>query len=365
MGDPGDGVHRVAVVGCGAVLPLYFPALLTWPNLEVVAWSDLDPARADTAQRRWNAGEAMAVEDALSSPEVDLVLNLTPSLIHAQISHAALTAGKSVYSEKPLAARMDDAVGLELLARSRGLRLAAAPDTFLGTTPQTARACIDDGLIGTPLLAVAGFTGAGSPERLDDPLFPGTLLDVGVYYVSHLVTLFGPVRAVAGMTDNFLANLGGGPHLQRRRVNTHFAALLRFASGAMGTLLVGFGLGRGSLPHVEVQGTTGTLTLPNPNFFDGDLLHAPIGDAPRRVPVREPPSALPGWNHRGMGLAELALAADAERPHRVSAALSLHLVEIMTAVETAGRSGTTVLLASACERPAPVPQGGFEGVSLG
>ena len=354
-----SALRNVAVVGCGAVLPYYFPATLVWPHLEVVAWADLEADRAQAAAERFAVGAPVSPEKAIASPDVDIVLNLTPSLLHAEVSSAALAEGKSVYTEKPIAAGFGDAAAVVALAARQGIRLGTAPDTFMGTTPQTARVLIDQGLIGIPRVAVAAFTGGGVPARLDDPLFPGTLLDVGVYYVSHLVALLGPVQSVAGMVDNFLADLDGGPHFERTLVNTHFSALFRFASGAIGVMLVGFGLGAGSLPHVEVHGTEGTLILPNPNRFDGELLYLPIGEAPRRVASRAGPAAA-GWNSRGIGLADMALAASSGRAHRASAEFGLHVCEVMSAVETASRTGTAVPLATTCERPTPMPVDGFE-----
>lgn len=359
----GGDVCRIAVVGCGAVLPTYVAPLRSWPGLELVTFTDVDADRARAAQAAAGLGTVATLDEALSRPDVDLVLNLTPCVTHGEIAAAALKAGKWLYSEKPLAMDLAEARGLVELARGNDLRVGVAPDTYLGTTPQTARELLDAGLIGEPRIAVAAFTGTGVPARLDDPVFPGTLVDMGIYYLTHLVALLGPVRSVTGFAGNLLADIDDVAEevrAARRRVNTHFAALLRFDSGAVATLLVGFALGRSAAPHLEIQGTGGSLNLPFPVFFDGDLYHTPIGEATRRVSTREAPTAVRGWNARGMGVAELVSAARAGRPHRSSPEFALHLCEIMDAVERSGASGATVRLQTTCARPVPVPSDGFE-----
>jgi predicted dehydrogenase len=359
----GDDICKIAVVGCGAVMPTYVEPLVHWPGIEVATFTDLDTGRARAAQAAAGTGTVATLDEALSRQDIDLVLNLTPSVVHAEVSIAALKAAKPVYSEKPLAMDFAEARHLADFAAANDLRIAMAPDTYLGTTPQTARESIDAGLIGEPRIAVAAFTGTGVPARLDDPVFPGTLVDMGVYYLSLLISLLGSVRSVTGFAQNFLADIDDVPEqvkAARRRVNTHFTAMLRFDSGAIGLLLVGFGLGRGTSPHLEIQGTHGTLNLPFPVFFDGDLSYAPIGGAERRLVTREAPSCARAWNARGMGLADMVLAARSGRPHRSSAEFGVHLCEIMCAIEQSGSSGQMVRLETTCTRPEPVPLDGFE-----
>jgi predicted dehydrogenase len=362
MTDKNETACRIGVVGCGAVMPTYIEPLRSSPGVEIVTFTDIDADRARAARDNAGVGTVASLDEVLSREDVDLVLNLTPSVFHGEVSGLALKAGKWIYTEKPLSMDFSDAQHLVEIAATNGLRVGVAPDTYLGTTPQTARQVIDAGLIGEPKIAVAAFTGTGVPARLDDPVFPGTLNDMGVYYLTHLVSLLGPVTSVTGMAENFLADIDDVPDevkTARSRVNTHFTALLRFASGAIGTLLVGFALGRGTSPHLEIQGTEGTLNLPFPVFFDGDLYHQAIGEEPRRVLTREAPIGVPGWNVRGMGLIEMVYAARAGRPHRSSAEFGLHLCEIMSAIERSGATGETVRLHTTCDRPSAMPLDGF------
>ncbi len=155
-----DGPMRVGVVGVGNISQQYFEHFPALPGLALTAVADLDVERARSV------GEAQgvrgtSVDELLGADDVDVVLNLTIPAAHAEVATRALDAGKHVYGEKPLAlATAEAAPVLELAGRS-GLRVGSAPDTVLGTGIQTARAAIDDGLIGDPVGAAVSWSAPG------------------------------------------------------------------------------------------------------------------------------------------------------------------------------------------------------------
>lgn len=108
------------------------------------ASADLN-ADAARAKAEENGCLAQSVDELLANPNVDLVINLTIPAAHAEVSLAALTAGKHVHCEKPLAANLDDARKVIKLAEEKGLLVGCAPDTFLGAGLQTSRKLVDDG----------------------------------------------------------------------------------------------------------------------------------------------------------------------------------------------------------------------------
>ena len=193
---------RVAVLGCGHVSDLYFVGCRREP-LELVACADLDLNRAEQKAAEHRVPRACSPEELL--PDVDLVVNLTPPLAHADVSLAALRAGKHVWSEKPLAATLEQAREVVATADETGLRLGCAPDTFLGGGLQTSMKLIDDGWIGEPVAGalcaseigyehfhpdVAAFYGPGG----------GPALDLGPYYVTAVVAMLGPIAHVTGFS---------------------------------------------------------------------------------------------------------------------------------------------------------------------
>ena len=194
---------RIGVVGTGNISKAYAEKIGSLADLELIACADLDPARAQQFATEHGVPLVLTPDTLVEHPDVDVVLNLTVPVAHAGVTSAALEAGKHAYSEKPLAIDLADGRALVDLARGKGLRLGCAPDTFLGAGLQTCRGLLDAGAIGTPLAANAFFHGSGPESWHPDPEFfykrgAGPLFDVGVYYLTALVALLGPVSRITG-----------------------------------------------------------------------------------------------------------------------------------------------------------------------
>jgi predicted dehydrogenase len=357
---------RIGILGCGDVLGRYVPGLRRYPELRIVRCADIDPDRARNAAKMFDVPASGTPEDLLADGEVDLVVNLTPPAAHAPTTAQALEAGKHVYVEKPIATRLDEAFELIGLARAQSRLLGSATDTFLGSAPQTARAAIDDGRIGEPI-GVAVFVPHSKVEtRHPNPAAffqpgGGPVLDLGPYYIGNLVSILGPVTQVYGATRRGTAErriTAPDRHVDvvPVGVDTHATAILRFASGVLGTVMMSFEVWDHHLPHTEVYGTEGTLSLPWPLNYDGDLTLKRHGDPDWQIlePVI-PPVAAPGPDQflRGRGVRDMA-GAIAGGPLRAGAELSLHVFEILDAIEGSARSDAVVTLRTTCSRPAPV-----------
>jgi len=355
---------RVGMVGCGNISAQYLKHLAQLPGLRLVAVADAVPAageRVSTAQ----GVPVREVDALLGSDDVDVVLNLTTPAGHAPVSIAALEAGKHVYLEKPFAVTLAEADAMMSAMRASGRRIGSAPDTVLGTGIQTARRLVDDGEIGDPVAATAFMLCPGHEGWHPNPGFyyrvgGGPLLDMGVYYLTALVTLLGPVTAVSGMGSRLRTERvvpDGAPRAGEVlpvEVDTHVAATLRHASGAITSLVVSFDVQASTLPPIEVYGTRGTLLVPDPNQFAN-----PVGVSHRRNEAFTEVADLGGYADagRGYGLADLARSLLRGEPHRQSAELGYHVNEIMLRIVEATESGRTVTLASTCDRPAAVPAG--------
>ncbi|WP_326673704.1 Gfo/Idh/MocA family protein [Streptomyces sp. NBC_01257] len=361
MGEP----LRIGMVGAGKISGAYLSTLARLPGVRLTAVTDLDRGRAEAAAAE-AGGEVAVVEDVaglVARDDVDAVLNLTVPAVHAEVALAALRAGKHVYGEKPLAADRKEAGTVLAAAREHGLRVGCAPDTVLGTGTQTARRAVDDGLIGTPVAATAFMTTAGHEAWHPDPEFyyrpgGGPLLDMGPYYLSALVHLLGPVVRVTGASSRPRAEreIGSGARAGQRfpvEVDTHVTGILEHAGGALSTLVMSFDVRAARLPRIEVHGTAASLSVPDPNGFDGPVeIHR--GGGWETLPV----SAGYPDGGRGTGLADLADALAAGRPHRASAELAAHVLDIMLTLMDAADRGTALPVTSTCERPAPVESAG-------
>lgn len=355
---------RVALVGCGNISAQYLASLPRLPNLRLVSVTDAVPAAAERVAAEQRV-PARPLEDVLADPAVDLVLNLTPPQLHAPLTIAALQAGKHVYLEKPFAVSAAEATQMLEAAEAADRRIGSAPDTVLGIGIQTARRLIDDGQIGRPIAATAFMMSPGHEGWHPNPAFyylrgGGPLLDMGVYYLTALVTLLGPIAEVSAMSSRLRTERRVPDAAPRAgeilpvEVDTYVAATLRHDSGVISTLIVSFDTIASQLPRIEVHGSAASLDVPDPNQFAN-----PVGISRARTDPFAYVSDLAGYAGagRGYGLADLARALATGTPHRQSAELGFHVHEVMERIAEAAENGATVRVVSRCDRPAPVPQG--------
>ena len=349
----------MGLVGCGHISDRYLKNAPQFPEFEIVACADAIPERAEARAAEYGVRAVRTVAELLADPEIEVVLNLTTPDAHAAIAGAALDAGKGVYNEKPLAIAIEDGKPLVESARAKGLRLGAAPDTFLGGGLQTCRQVIDEGAIGEPVAATASMLIHGHESWHPDPDFyyqvgGGPLFDMGPYYLTALVSLLGPVRRVTGSARATFSErtIRSEPRAGERiavEVPTHLAAVLDFSSGAIATLVTSFDVWASEMPLLEIYGSEGSLSLPDPNTFGGPVRIKSAGDdAWRDVAITRPYTE----NSRGLGLADMATGLRGGAPHRANGDLAYHVLEVMHAVETASREGRHVEIESRCERPA-------------
>jgi predicted dehydrogenase len=350
---------RVGIIGCGDVTNLYLPGTARFRSIELAACTDLDPEKAASLAAR-GGFPAVDFEALLADASIEIVLVLTPPSAHAAVSRAAIAAAKQVYTEKPMAVTRQDAAAILSEAATAGVRVAAAPDTFLGGGLQTARALIDAGAIGTPL-AASGTVAHPGPEgwHPNPGIFyargGGPLLDVGPYYITALVSLLGPIAAVSavGRGVGSERRVGRGPLAGTTitaDVPTTVIATLAFESGAVGGLTASFDVVASDAPHLEIHGTAGSLSLGDPDEFDGAVRYRPLGvDTWQDVPLR-----FDGSVGRGIGLDDLIGAIRSGRPHRASGELAFHVLDVLLAIESATQSDRVEHVTSRCERPAPL-----------
>lgn len=359
-----DAVSRVGVVGTGVISGTYLEHLAQLPGVEVVAVADLDVSRAQTVAAAYPGVRALSSDDLMADPDVDIVLNLTIPAAHAPVHQAALQAGKHTYGEKPLAVDRAEAEPLLKLAAANNLRIGCAPDTVLGTGTQTARAAIDRGDIGVPTAATAAFVTPGHELWHPAPEFyyqagGGPLLDMGPYYVTSLVTLLGPVRRVTGRAGRSQEQrkVHTGPRAGTTfavDVPTHVTGILEHASGALTTVLMSFDVWAARLPRIEIHGTEGSLSVPDPNHFDGTV---ELATATQRDWTPLPVAGGYAGAGRGVGVADMARAIRTGEPHRADGALAYHVLDVLESLLEAAAQDQPVDVASTVDRPAAVPLG--------
>lgn len=358
---------KVGIIGCGNISGAYLKYCKTFPILDVVAVSDIDMERAKAKAAEYHVPKAVTVDDLLADPEIEIVINLTVPLVHAMVSLEILEAGKHVYSEKPLATAREDGLQIIQSARQKNLLVGCAPDTFMGGGLQTCRKLIEDGWIGTPVAATAFMASHGMEMWHPNPEFfykqgGGPVLDMGPYYLTALVNLMGPIRRVTGSTRitfeqrTITSQPLFGTKIKVETPTTMFG-VLDFENGAVGTLVTSFDIWSHNLPRIEIYGSEGSLSVPDPNTFGGPVRIRRAGaDAWMEVPLTH--AADTG---RGIGVADMAYAIRSGRAHRAHGDMALHVLDVMLSFEEASRLAQHRMIENQCAKPAPLPMGLMPG----
>ena len=357
----GSGRVGVGVIGAGVISAQYLDNLTAFPDVEVLFVADLDLDRARAQAEKYGIPGSGSTEELLAHDGVEIVVNLTIPAVHVEVAMLALAAGKNVWSEKPFALDRESGSALLREADARGLRVATAPDTFLGAGLQAGKRIIDGGGIGTPLTALALFQAPGPESWHPAPDFlyakgAGPLFDMGPYYVTALVQSLGPVARVSATASTSRATrvIGSGPRAGEEfpvEVPTHVGALLEFEGGASAQAVFSFQSSIRRTGFVEIAGTAGTLVLPDPNAFDGDLALWRDGAA-----EAETISTVSGTG-RGTGVVELARAIRGGVVERASGQQAFHVLDVMVSTVEAAERGEWVDVQSTMPLAEALPDG--------
>lgn len=349
---------NVGVIGCGNISDAYFKAAPQFPVLKMVAVADISmPAAAAKAETY--GLKAMTVDALLADDGIDIVLNLTTPQYHVEVGLAVVAAGKHVYSEKPLALNVAEAATLVAAAKAKGVRVGCAPDTFLGGVHQTARKVIDDGTIGDIVAGTAFMMCPGHERWHPNPGFyyqagGGPMLDMGPYYITALINMLGPIDKVVGMakaTYSTRTIKSGDREGESFDVNidTHFSGIMQFVGGATVTMTQSFDVHKHEHTPIEIYGQKGSMLVADPNQFEGIVKISAGLDEWQEVAQTH---LYGDGNYRILGLADMAQAIVSGRAHRASLELSLHVLEVMEAIQVSADEERTVKLKHQCERPA-------------
>lgn len=359
----------VGIIGCGNISTAYLQLAPLFRSLDLRAVADINKASADARAAEFGV-RSETVDDLLKAGDIDVIVNLTVPAVHYAVTKQILLAGKHAYSEKPVVLTLDEGKDLVDLAASRGLRLGSAPDTFLGGAHQAARAAIDAGRVGKIIGGTCHFMGHGMEGWHPNPDFfyapgGGPVLDMGPYYITNLIQLIGPVKAVAALANASFPTrtIGNGPRngeVLNVTTPTNVHTLLEFVNGATVTFSTSWDVWKHRHPNMDLYGTEASLYVPDPNFFGGEVQIAGPDGEENLVTDQHPfgvSNITDGQgnaraNYRCAGLADMAAAIDEGRQHRCNAEVAVHAVDVMTSILKAGETRGFVEMTTTCERPA-------------
>jgi predicted dehydrogenase len=357
MTTSSSGAVGVGIIGAGNISDQYLTHLSSFPDVRVIAIGDLLEDRAKAQAEKYGVPHAGGIELVLNDPDVDIIVNLTIPAVHVEVSLAIIAAGKHVWTEKPIGIDREESQRLLTAADAAGLRAGVAPDTVLGPGVQTAKRAIARGDIGRPLFASTSFQWQGPEIFHPNPAFlyakgGGPLLDMGPYYVSALVHVFGPVASVAAL------GLQGSP---TRKVQVGELAGQEFPVEIPSTLSVLTEFERGGQAQslystdsplkrhgiVEVNGTEGTIVIPDPNYFGGSItITRPLTDVSVREQeiIQVPQEGV--LTGRGLGLLDMARSIRDGRPHIATGEFGYHVLDTLLSIEEAAATHSFVTVES-------------------
>jgi predicted dehydrogenase len=362
--------YGVGIMGAGNISAAYLKLAPLFKSLEVRAVADIVPEAAKKRSEEFGV-TAQTPDELLKNSEVDVIVNLTIPATHYKVSMDAITAGKHVYSEKPFVLTLEEGLALRKAAHERNLSVGSAPDTFLGGAHQQARDIIDSGKLGRITSGTTHVMSRGMEHWHPNPDFffqvgAGPILDIGPYYVTDLIHLIGPIKRVTAFANMARAErevTAAGPY-QGTRIKvgtpTTVHGILEFHSGAVVTIGASWDVASHGHHNIELYGTEGTIYVPDPNFFGGDLVVTdPAGEKQPVEPWNHPFGIFnqdldkpnPRANYRTAGLADMMASLENGRPARCGLDVALHAVDVMTSLLKAAESGQVQTLQTTCERP--------------
>ena len=341
---------RVGIIGCGNISETYFECQNLFNNFTIVACADINIEAAKNSAEKYNV-KAFSVDDILANEDIDVIINLTIPSAHKEIIMKSLNAGKHCFSEKPLAMNFNEGLEISELASSKNLYVGCAPDTFLGAAGQKARSLIEDKKIGDVVLGTFNLMSHGMEHWHPNPDFffkpgAGPVFDVGVYYITQLVNLIGPIKSISSLSgtatpERTITSEPRNGEKIKVETPTTLMGTLEFHNNAKIQFFCSWDVWKHKHSTIELYGLEGSMIVPDPNFFSGDILISHKEEDWQVVnndkmllgiPNKTDNSGDKIANYRGIGLSDMIDAISHQRQSRCSLDLAVHVLEAMEGI---------------------------------
>ena len=341
---------RVGIIGCGNISETYFECQNLFNNFNVVACADINIEAAKNSAEKYNV-IAFSVDDILANDDIDVIINLTIPSAHKEIIMKSLNAGKHCFSEKPLAMNFNEGLEIAELAKSKNLYVGCAPDTFLGAAGQKARSLIEDKKIGDVVLGTFNLMSHGMEHWHPNPDFffkpgAGPVFDVGVYYITQLVNLIGPIKSISSLSgtatpERTITSEPRNGEKIKVETPTTLMGTLEFHNNAKIQFFCSWDVWKHKHSTIELYGLEGSMIVPDPNFFSGDILISHKEEDWQvinndkmllGIPNKTDNSGDKIANYRGIGLSDMIDAISHQRQSRCSLDLAVHVLEAMEGI---------------------------------
>ena len=359
---------NIGIIGCGNISPVYFNAHKLYNNFKVTACADINESVAKKSADEFNVN-FQTIEDILANPKIDIILNLTIPSAHKEIIIKTLNSGKHSFSEKPLAISFKEGKEIYKLAKEKNLYVGCAPDTFLGAAGQKARQLIDNNKIGKVVLGTFNIMSHGMEHWHPNPDFffklgAGPIFDLGVYYITQLVNLLGPVESILSLSgtarnERIITSKPKNGEVIKVETPTTLMGVLNFKNKAKVQLFASWDVWKHEHTSIELYGLDGSMIIPDPNYFGGSLKISEKDsdwesfDTSKMllgVPNIEEEGGIVA-NYRGIGLSDMVNSIKNKNKARCSIDLTLHVLEIMEGILTSADSKSLYMASTTCNQP--------------
>ena len=337
----------IGIVGCGSISSQYMIGLKkNKKEINVVACADKDIDKSESFAKKHSI-DSLSVQELLINKDVDIVINLTPPSSHFDISMKSLENGKHVFSEKPLCLTIEEGKKLYSTMKKNSVYLFSAPDTYLGPAFKEAQQIISSNRIGKIIAGSASFTSHGVEGWHPNPNFyykrgGGPLFDMGPYYLTSLIKIFGNVKKVLSYSQKtFDKRKVENPDVDYNEIkvdiDTHYFALLKFETDIVVDFQVSFDIWKPYDPKLEIYGENSSLKLADPNNYDGEILifnketydwesvYSPVDNENNY--------------YRGLGVVEMVKSISKNNITRENVILPFHVLDVMCTLDSYQNKG--------------------------
>tara|TARA_B100000575_G_scaffold249663_1_gene216195 strand:+ start:3212 stop:4342 length:1131 start_codon:yes stop_codon:yes gene_type:complete len=360
---------KVGIIGCGNISETYFKNQEIYNNFNIISCSDINLDIAKKSAEKFKL-KFQTVEDIFSNNEIDLIINLTIPSAHKEIIIKSLMSGKHCFSEKPIATNFTDGKEILHVSKEKNLYVGCAPDTFLGASCQKARSLIDKNRIGKIVLGTFNLISHGMEHWHPNPSFffkpgAGPVFDVGVYYITQLINLIGPVKSINATSATPIRErvITSQPRYGEKikvETPTTLMGILEFHNKAKIQFFCSWDIWKNNSSFIELYGLDGSIIMPDPNFFSGDIRISNKDEDWEIINNDDMLLGIPNMidsegnkiaNYRGIGLSEMIDAINNKRNPRCSLNLSIHVLEIMEGIIKSSQTGEIYNLNTISKQP--------------
>ena len=341
---------KVGLIGCGNISETYFNCQNIYNNFEIISCSDINSNVGKETANKYDI-KFQKVDDFFADSQLDLILNLTVPTAHKEVIIKSLKSGKHCFSEKPLATNFNDSLEILKIASQNNLNVGCAPDTFLGAAGQKARQLVDNNEIGDIVLGTFNLMSHGMEDWHPNPDFffkpgGGPVFDVGVYYITQLINLIGPIKklsAISGSVSDERIITSKPRYGEKIKVETPTTLMgtLEFYNNAKIQFFCSWDVWKHNHSTIELYGLKGSMIIPDPNFFSGDILISSKNNTWEKInndsmllgsPNQKDNDGKEIANYRGIGLADMINSIKNNEKYRCSLELSIHVLEVMEGI---------------------------------